>query len=65
MVKLTPSLQLYEASYRLRFFLILLKTQKKFNFIDDGRAKQMRDKDTEPISESILVKWIESHKVRN
>lgn len=58
MVKLTPSLQLYEASYRLRFFLILLKTQKKFIFIDDGRrAKQMRDRDIDPISESNLVKF--------
>lgn len=58
MVKLTPPLQLYEASYRLRFFLILLKTQKKFIFIDDGRReKQMRDRDIDPISESNLVKF--------
>ena len=42
-VKLTPSLQLYEASNRLRLFFIL---GKKILFIDDGRAKPKRDRDT-------------------
>lgn len=61
-VKLTPSLQLYEASNRLRLFLIL---GKKILFIDDGRAKPKRDRDTEPKSESKVVKWIETNKVCN